>query len=373
MTGKAGVGKVSGEIIARGTDFELRFSDTGDLKKWIVKGTPLIVEGAGPEYANYRWVENDGPTENSWGYNRGNGISSKSATYKKSSDNTFVTVTVKGEGSLSNYTYTYTIYANGIVDLKADYTPVSNNLRRLGMKMKFASDFENVSFYGRGPWENFVDRKTGAYFGRYTSTVTDMFERYAHPQTMGTRENLRELRLTNAEGQGIMVETQGDVSFTVLHYDDETLANCLHQWNLPENGGDIVAHFDYMQKGIGNGSCGQGTGTLGKYCIPTSGTYSHTLRFTPLGFGLPTGIENTETAVDQFVITHNETTVKVAGTITAGTTATVYDIAGKIVASTKATSTTSVITLNLGIRPFGSYIVVVRTPEGEVRTHKMLF
>ena len=373
VTGKAGVGKVSGEIIARGTDFELRFSDTGDLKKWIVKGTPLIVEGAGPEYANYRWVENDGPTENSWGYNRGNGISSKSVTYKKSSDNTYVTVTVKGEGSLSNYTYTYTIYANGIVDLKADYTPVSNNLRRLGMKMKFASDFENVSFYGRGPWENFVDRKTGAYFGRYTSTVTDMFERYAHPQTMGTREDLRELRLTNAEGQGVMVETQGDVSFSVLHYDDETLANCLHQWNLPENSGDIVAHFDYMQKGIGNGSCGQGTGTLGKYCIPTSGTYTHTLRFTPIGFGLPTGIESTETVVDQFVITHNETTVKVAGTITAGTTVTVYDIAGKIVSSTKATSTTSALTLNLGIHPFGSYIVVVRIPEGEVRTHKMLF
>ena len=135
-----------------------------------------------------------------------------------------------------------------------------------------------------------------------------------------------------------MVETQGDVSFSVLHYEDETLANCLHQWNLPENSGDIVAHFDYMQKGVGNGSCGQGTGTLSPYCIPASGTYTHTLRFTPLGFGLPTGIENTTSVVEQFEITHNASAVKIAGTITAGTTATIYDIAGKHIASTKATT-----------------------------------
>jgi beta-galactosidase len=244
---------------------------------------------------------------------------------------------------------------------------------RVGLTFTVPADADAVEYVGRGPWENFSDRKTGAYFGRYTSTVTDMFERYAHPQTMGTREDLRELRLTNAEGQGIMVETEGEVSFSVLHYDDETLANCLHQWNLPENSGDIVAHFDYFQKGLGNGSCGQGTGTLSEYSIPSYGTYTHTLRFTPIGFGLSTGIESPVAAVDQFEITHNETTVTIAGTIVAGTSATVYDIAGKAVASTKATSTTSAITLNLGTRPYGSYIVVVRTPEGEVRTHKMVF
>jgi beta-galactosidase len=367
------VNKYSGQIRVKGTDFEMRFTTEGDLNTWKVKGTPIIVPEAGPEYANFRWVENDGPTENAWGYGRGNGIQSKSISYKKATDSSYVTVTVKGTGWNSNYVYTYTIYANGIVDLKAEYAPQAENLRRLGATMKFDADFENVSYYGRGPWENFSDRKTGAYFGRYTSTVTDMFERYAHPQTMGTREDLRELRLTNAEGQGIMVETEGEVSFSVLHYDDETLANCLHQWNLPENSGDIVAHFDYFQKGLGNGSCGQGTGTLSQYNVPSSGTYTHTLRFTPIGFGLSTGIESPEAAVDQFEITHNETTVTIAGTIAAGTSATVYDIAGKAVASTKATCTTSALTLNLGTRPYGSYIVVVRTPEGEVRTHKMVF
>ena len=367
------VNKYSGQIRVKGTDFEMRFTTEGDLSSWKVKGTPIIVPEAGPEYANFRWVENDGPTENAWGYGRGNGIQSKSISYKKATDSSYVTVTVKGTGSNSNYVYTYTIFANGIVDLKAEYAPQAENLRRLGATMKFDADFENVSYYGRGPWENFSDRKTGAYFGRYTSTVTDMFERYAHPQTMGTREDLRELRLTNAEGQGIMVETEGEVSFSVLHYDDETLANCLHQWNLPENSGDIVAHFDYFQKGLGNGSCGQGTGTLSQYNVPSSGTYTHTLRFTPIGFGLSTGIESPEAAVDQFEITHNETTVTIAGTIAAGTSATVYDIAGKAVASTKATGTTSALTLNLGTRPYGSYIVVVRTPEGEVRTHKMVF
>ena len=77
------------------------------------------------------------------------------------------------------------------------------------------------------------------------------------------------------------VESEGEVAFSLLHYTDVELKNAAHPWELAE-GGNVYAHFDALQRGIGNGSCGSGTGTLSEYQVPSSGTYSYKLRFTPL-------------------------------------------------------------------------------------------
>ena len=170
----------------------------------------------------------------------------------------------------------------------------SSSLARIGLGMQFASGFENVEFYARGPRSNYSDRKTGSYLGRFTTTVDDMVDEMIHPQTFGDHEDLRELILTNkAAGVQLGVKVGGRASFSLSHYDEtkwctlekwntsaDTMWNTkLHWYDLTRNS-QVYAHFDYMQRGLGNNSCG-GDGCLDDYLCPSSGSYTYTLRFKP--------------------------------------------------------------------------------------------
>ena len=149
--------------------------------------------------------------------------------------------------------------------IDASYTATVSDARRIGMTMEFPAHFEQVEYYAYGPFENYVDRRGGSTLGRYYTTVSDMFEPYPMPQSMGNREGLRDLLLFSEEdGVGIKVETRGNVAFSLLHYSDEHLKTKDHTWELEK--GNVYAHFDCYQKGIGNGSCGN-VATLDKYLI----------------------------------------------------------------------------------------------------------
>ena len=170
----------------------------------------------GPEYGNYRWIENDKPTETLSQYAVGPGIKSKSATFKLSDDNKSVTVEVNASTWCSDYKFIYTITADGTMLIDASYIATVSDARRIGMTMEFPADFELVEYYAYGPYENYVDRRGGSTLGRYRTTVIDMFEPYPMPQSMGTREGLRDLLLFNPEEEiGISVQTRGNVAFSL--------------------------------------------------------------------------------------------------------------------------------------------------------------
>lgn len=343
------------------------FGNSGNLISWEYNGTAMVERQKGIEYSNFRWIENDTYGDTS------NGVTSHSMACNRSNDGSKVVVTVTGGGSKCPYKFTYTIYASGQIDLKAQYMPATADLRRIGLEMCFPKGFENVEYYARGPWENYVDRKTGSYLGRYTTTVTDMFEPYPHPQTMGNREDLRELTLTNPEtGYGIKVETAGQVAFSLLHHSDEAFnKNVLHPWNLTP-AEFTYAHFDYMQRGLGNGSCGQQTGTLSKYCCPSSGTYTYTLRFSPID---PTavGIEKQPEAFSGVEVSYDAASEQLLchGEIAAGTTVALYNMGGAQLAAVACPSATMQVALSLAGQPRGSYLVVFKNQQGS-RAHKFL-
>ena len=196
-------------------------------------------------------------------------------------------MTQQGSGSLCNYTIAYTIYPSGVIDMKVTFTPRSAT-RRIGLGMQFPGGFENVEYYAKGPWSNYVDRQTGSYLGRYTTTVDDMFEELPHPQTMGDRQALRELVLTDrTNGTNLKVQTEGQVAFSLSHYNesawdyygDVMWSEELHPYDLTRDN-TVYAHFDYWQRGLGNNSCA-GDSCLPQYECPTWGSYTYTLRLTP--------------------------------------------------------------------------------------------
>ena len=354
-------------VTIKNNQTEIVFGSTGNLISWTFEGKPMIEQQKGPEYANYRWIENDKYEDTA------NGVSGRTMTCKRSSDGRNVIVTVNGSGNKCPYKFIYTIYPTGQMDLKAQYTPATSGLRRIGLQMCFPAGYENVEYYARGPWENYIDRKIGSYLGRYTTTVSDMFEPYPHPQSMGNREDLRDLTLTNPEtGYGIKVETSGTVAFSLLHHDDKEFASyALHPWDLvPAD--CTYAHFDYMQRGLGNGSCGQNTETISKYHCPSSGTYTYTLRFSPLN-PTSTSIAVLPEALSDVLIVHNAAAQQLvcSGELEAGTEISLYNMGGVKLATANNVVPTSSVSLSTQGLPCGAYIVVLKNDTGS-RTHKFL-
>ena len=282
-TSKGGSLSVSGSTVS-GTDengkkYSISFSN-GKMTSWTYDGKSLI--NAGPDFNSYRKVDNDrgfSPT-----FSKSSSIS-VTGTLRKSGSN--ATMSVSGSATGCSYTADYTFYPDGTVDMTVTFSP-SSSLARIGLGMQFAAGFENVEFYARGPRSNYSDRKTGSYLGRFTTTVDDMVDEMIHPQTFGDHEDLRELILTNkTAGVQLGVKVGGRASFSLSHYDesrwctsgDSMWSSKLHWYDLTRNP-QVYAHFDYMQRGLGNNSC-TGEDCLSQYQCPPSGDYTYTLRFKP--------------------------------------------------------------------------------------------
>ena len=249
--------------------------------------------------------------------------------------------------------------------MKVDYSPNTNSLRRVGLDMIFPAGYENVEYYAKGPWENYVDRKTGSFLGRYTTTVDDMFEMYAHPQSHGNRLDLRDLTLVNpSNGNTIKVETSGQVSFSLSHYNQKQyLTPELHPWDLEKS--DVVyATFDYMQRGLGNGSCGPGTES--QYYCPTS-KVSHTLRISTVN-GNDTGIGNTGVDAGKVEYDAESQTLRCVGLADDAEIA-VVNIGGVQVG--KAVSMDGEAVVSLAGHPKAPYMAVMKS-NGQVRSHRFI-
>ena len=287
-TSAGGSLSVSGNTVTgtdnKGKAYYIVFNSSGKMTSWTYDGKNLIA--AGPDFNSYRKVDNDRNFKPS--FSKSSNLSIKS-TLAMSGNN--ATMSVKGSATGCSYTINYTFYPDGTVDMNVKFSP-SGTLARIGLGMQFASGFENVEFYARGPRSNYSDRKTGSYLGRFTTTVDDMVDEMIHPQTFGDHEDLRELILTNkTAGVQLGVKVGGRASFSLSHYDEsrwctsgDSMWNTnLHWYDLTRDP-QVYAHFDYMQRGLGNNSCG-GDSCLSDYVCPSSGNYSYTLRFTPQSGG----------------------------------------------------------------------------------------
>ena len=275
---------VSGNTVSgtdnNGKEYSIVFNSSGKMTSWTYDDKSLIA--AGPDFNSYRDVDNDRWISSS--FSNSSSLSVTSAL-RKSGNN--ATMSVSGSATGCSYTTDYTFYPDGTVDMKVTFSP-SQSLARIGLGMQFAAGFENVEFYARGPRSNYSDRKTGSYLGRFTTTVDDMVDEMIHPQTFGDHEDLRELILTNKTvGVQLGVKVGGRASFSLSHYDETQWCKGtntmwqtkLHWYDLTRDS-QVYAHFDYMQRGLGNNSCG-GDQTLSDYVCPSSDSCTYTLRFKP--------------------------------------------------------------------------------------------
>ena len=135
------------------------------------------------------------------------------------------------------YQIDYTIYADGKIGVQATFIKPKDGeiIRRLGLQMVLPEDMEYVQWYGRGPHENYIDRKTSAYIGIYQNTVTGMEEHYVRSQSMGNREDVRWVTITNEKKVGIKVISLDKMSFSALHFTDQTLWMATHDFFISKS------------------------------------------------------------------------------------------------------------------------------------------
>ena len=257
---------------------KVTFDGQGNITLWAYEGKDLFMQNNGPRFDRYRWIENDNPMEAYGNDPTDNGMKSQTANFQLSDDGKTATVNVTQNGNYGKATYKYTINANGTIDLASSFEAQGNGARRLGFSLNFPSDMSKVRYYARGPRASYIDRLDGEDFGLYETTAKDMYEPFAHPQSNGNRIGLRWLTLTNNEGNGVKVETAGDVAFSLTPWTEAELRTARHEWELPTSN-RVVAHFDAIQQGLGNKSCGPGP--LPKYEIQKGKTYSNIVRFIP--------------------------------------------------------------------------------------------
>lgn len=176
------------------------------------------------------------------------------------------------------YSVTYEVSPDGYVDVSASFHPGEGfDLHRLGLRMFLDSSFEEVSWYGRGPMENYRDRKDAAFLGTYRSTVSDMVEPYARTQTMGQRTDTRWVTFTSADGVAVRFSAAGSFEFSAQHFTDEDIFRARYFHDLDKvRRPDVVLNLDCFMDGIGNGSCGPAT--LPQYKIKPGETYSYKFR-----------------------------------------------------------------------------------------------
>ena len=176
----------------------------------------------------------------------------------------------------ADYELCYSINSVGDIKVEADYRPTQADIPlipKFGMRMRLTSDFDKVEYYGRGPWENYPDRKLGYDIGHYTMPLADFQVDYVRPQDNGNRCDVRWLTLSS-DGCSMRIDGGQALCIRAWDYGEENL-NVKHPYELKR--GDFVnLNIDLNIHGVG-GADTWGKRTLPEYTI--DGNQSHHYSF----------------------------------------------------------------------------------------------
>lgn len=280
-------------IRIKGKNFTLTVDKkTGEITSFIWKETEFFRTGLVPNF----WRA---PTDNDFG----SGMQRRQAIWCEAGDKRIVdSVTTKQitnrevrinvistlQAGGSKFYTTYLIYGSGDVVITNKFLPGSAglpNLPRFGIKMTLPVEFDNMSWYGRGPQESYWDRKTGAAVGVYSGKVMDQYHPYIRPQENGNKTDVRWVTLTNDKGMGLLAVGMPLLSCSAHHFINEDFDPGLekaqrHTYHLKKRN-LVTLKLDYKQMGVGGDtSWGNRAKPHPEYTLPVK-EYSYSFRLRP--------------------------------------------------------------------------------------------
>ncbi|TKJ26258.1 MAG: beta-galactosidase [Promethearchaeota archaeon Loki_b31] len=202
----------------------------------------------------------------------------KDITFEKVSHNILrVFVLFNIDNSEEDMALTYTIYGDGNIIINSSIRP-SINMARFGMQLTIQNEFNQLTWFGRGPHETMLDRKTSGAIGIYSGKVDELVHNYIRPQENGNRTDVRWAALTNKESIGLFVSDMGakHLSISTWPYSLEDLELANHTYDLPKRE-FITFNIDYKQQGVG-GDIPAMAMLHKKYILKRNEEYSYTFR-----------------------------------------------------------------------------------------------
>ena len=277
-------------VVISGENFVVRFNQkTGELTGYQYKGKELV---RSPLRANFWKAPNDNDYGGQW--------HDKRRVWKYASERQFKqqfsvekqdnnTVLVRSQFNLPDVEGTlsidYLIDAGGQVEvnyklnLSEKATP---EIPRVGMTMELFKSFDQLTYFGRGPHENYRDRNSSAHVGLYTSSVAEQYHPYVRAQESGYKTQVRWAKLTDKEGIGLSIKGAPHFGMSALHYriadlDSGRTREGLHSGELTPRP-LVNLNIDYGQMGVG-GVQSWGATELEQYLL-TDNEYTYTFPLT---------------------------------------------------------------------------------------------
>lgn len=203
-------------IMVDGASLSVSFSrKSGEITKYMVDGNDYLKEGLRPNF----WrplTDNDvanklGSRSETW-KNAGNELSLKDISADLSADKQSVQVKVSYDmpGQESACSVNYTVYGDGVIKTSYSFVPGRKALPeipRVGMRMILKGEYDQMTWFGRGPQENYWDRKSGADIDLYKASVWEQYHPYVRAQETANKSDVRWVALQNQAGYGLLVKS----------------------------------------------------------------------------------------------------------------------------------------------------------------------
>jgi beta-galactosidase len=154
----------------------------------------------------------------------------------------------------------YTLHGSGDLTIEQEVLLDEElcDIPRVGVSLILEPRLENVEWFGRGPWDNYPDRKSSALIGLWQSTASAQYVPYIMPQEHGHKCDVRRLTLRDTAGSGLTVLGNPTFEFSALHLSDDDLYRAYHTSDLQPHP-EIFLNIDAAHRGLGTLSCGPDT------------------------------------------------------------------------------------------------------------------
>ncbi len=176
----------------------------------------------------------------------------------------------------ADYILKYTVNSKGQIQVEAEYLPLCDTIPlipKFGMRLQIPEKFNTVEWYGRGPNENYPDRKTGSLIRLYSSQLNNFITHYPAPQDNGNRCDVRWFSMSAGDNRKITITGLQQLCFRAWPYSEEDLEAASHDYQLPER--DFInLNIDLNIHGVG-GDDTWGAKTMEKYTNPGNRKYSY--------------------------------------------------------------------------------------------------
>lgn len=244
----AKIDELYSQVVFSGADFKATFDkSSGLLVSYILNKQEYIHNGQGPHPFFWR-----APIDNDYGANLPNrlevwkkasyqDIKAESFTVSKEDNNTIVRVTYRFPEADAHWEISYKVFDNGIIKVDNRFVPEGTDtpfIPRVGLRMQLTETLVNLTYFGRGPEENYCDRYSSQFVGEYTTTIKEMYQPYIRPQENEHRTNIYWCALSNKNKSGLLFIADNTFEMNVSNY----LLESFDSGNSIDNGAPRTAN-----------------------------------------------------------------------------------------------------------------------------------